>query len=98
LTADVTHAEQQATDYRSYLNQHFVDARLHFPNFNEPECLVIAGVERSLDAKQRAVLMNANRHRHGLRIVGFDWLADRARAVAANITRRHVEVVDLRMH
>jgi hypothetical protein len=52
LSADVTHAEQQATDYRSYLIQRFTDARLHFPNFDEPECLVIAGIERTLDAKQ----------------------------------------------
>jgi hypothetical protein len=31
LSADVTHAEQQTTDYRSYLMQHFADMRLHFP-------------------------------------------------------------------
>jgi hypothetical protein len=97
LSADVTHAEQQATDYRSYLMQRFADARFHFPNFDDPDCLVVTGLERSLDPRQRAVLRDANRHRHRLRIVGFDWLADRARAVASNITRQHVEIVTLRM-
>jgi Domain of unknown function (DUF4263) len=97
LSAEVTHAEQQATDYRSYLIQHLASARVHFPSFDDPECLVVTGLERSLDQRKKAVLRDANCHRHRLRIVGFDWLADRAHAVAANIMRRHVQVVDLRV-
>jgi len=93
LSADVTHAEQQATDYRSYLMQHFADARVHFPRFEEPDCLIVIGLERILEERQKAALRDANRNRHRLRIVGFDWLADRARTVAANITRHHIEVV-----
>jgi hypothetical protein len=97
LSADVTHAEQQAMDYRSYLMQRVADARIHFPNFEDPDCLVVTGLERTLDDRQKTALQDANRHRHRLRIVGFDWLADRARTVAANITRHHVEVVNLRV-
>jgi hypothetical protein len=97
LSADVTHAEQQATDYRSYLMQRFADARVHFPNFEDPDCLAVTGLERALDVRQKTVLRDANRNRHRLRIIGFDWLAYRARTVAANITRHHVEVVDLRV-
>jgi hypothetical protein len=97
LSADVTHAEQQATGYRAYLMQRPADARVHFPNFEDPDCLVVTGLERALDQGQTAVLREANRNRHRLRIVGFDWLADRARTVAANITRHHAEVVNARM-
>jgi hypothetical protein len=97
LSAEATHAEQQATDYRAYLMRRFQDARLHFPNFDDPDCLVVIGVERELDGRQKAALRDAHRHRHRLRIVGFDWLADRARTVAGNITRHRVEVTSLRI-
>lgn len=97
LSAEVTHAERQATDYRSYPVRHYADAALHFPGFDEPDCLVVVGLERPLDGTQRAVLRDANRHRHRLRIVGFDWLADRARTVSANMTRNRVKVGRLRV-
>ena len=97
LTADVTHAEQQVTDYRSYLMRHYTSAALHLPNFDDPDCLVVTGLQRTLGARQLAVLKDANRHRHRLRIVGFDWLTDRARTIAANITRHRVEVTNLRI-
>jgi hypothetical protein len=53
LSAEVTHAERQATDYRAYLMQRFQDARLRFPNFDDPDCLVAIGLERELDARPR---------------------------------------------
>jgi hypothetical protein len=77
--------------------EHIADARQHFPNFDDPDCLVVTGLERSLDSRQSGVIRDANRHRHRLRIVGFDWLANRARSVVSNITRHDVEIVDLRM-
>jgi hypothetical protein len=55
--------------------QHFADVRLHFPNFDDPDCLVVTGLERVLNPRQKTVLRDANRHRHRLRIIGFDWLA-----------------------
>jgi hypothetical protein len=97
LSAEVTHAEQQVTSYRSYLMQRFADARVHFPNFEDPDCLVVTGLESALDVRQKEVLRDANRNRHRLRIAGFDWLSNRARTVAANITRHHVEVTNLRV-
>lgn len=97
LSAHATHAEQQATDYRSYLLEHVATARQHFPGFDDPDCLVVIGQEGQLDERQRRVLRDANRHRHRLRIAGFDWLADRARAVAANIVRHRVQIERVRM-
>jgi hypothetical protein len=97
LSADVTHAEQQVTDYRAYLLRHFAQVRHHFPNFSTPDCLVVIGLERRLDERQREVLRDANMHRHQLRIVGFDWLLERARTVASNITAHQVQITKLRI-
>jgi hypothetical protein len=97
LTAHVTHAEQQAMDYRSYLMRRVANVTEHLPGFDDPDCLVVTGLERILNEQQAAALRDANRHRHRLRVVGFDWLADRARTIAANITRHRVEVTPLRI-
>jgi hypothetical protein len=97
LSADVTHAEQQVTDYRKYLLQRFPDAEKHFPRFQEPDCLVVIGIERDLSREQKQVLQDANRHRNHLRIVGFDWLLDRSKTIAANVTQRGAEIIPLRV-
>ena len=96
-SAAVTHAEQQVTDYRDYLMRRHQDAIQHFPHFNDPDCLVVTGLERDLDDKQKTVLQHVNRHRMRLRIVGFDWLVERARNIAMNITRHRVEVIKSRI-
>lgn len=97
LSAHVTHAEQQATDYRRNMMRKYADIRMHMPDFQEPDCLVIVGIERSLTPEQKQVLHDANRNRTHLRLAGFDWLLDRGRTIAANITQRDVEVVPLRV-
>lgn len=97
LSADVTHAEQQANDYRRHLLRKYADLRMHLPGFQEPDCLVIIGVERDLTASQKQVLHDANRNRTHLRIVGFDWLLDRGKTIASNVTQPRVEVLSLRV-
>ncbi|MDO9713161.1 Shedu anti-phage system protein SduA domain-containing protein [Paracraurococcus lichenis] len=97
LSADVTHAEQQATDYRRTLLRKYADLRVYLPGFQEPDCLVVVGVERDLDEAQKQVLHDANRNRTHLRIVGFDWLLDRGRTIASNMTHPRVEVLPLRI-
>lgn len=47
LSAHTTHAEQQATDYRSYLLEHVAIGRRHFPGCDDPGCLVVIGQEGS---------------------------------------------------
>jgi hypothetical protein len=96
-SAAVTHAEQQVTDYRDYMMRRHQDAIQHFPHFNDPDCLVVTGLERELDENQVAILQHVNRHRVRLRIVGFDWLVERARNIAANITRHRVQVINARV-
>ena len=96
-SAAVTHAEQQVTDYRDYLMRRHQDAIQHFPHFNDPDCLVVTGLQRELDERQMAILAHVNRHRVRLRIVGFDWLVERARNIATNITRHRVQVFKARV-
>jgi len=96
-SAAVTHAEQQVTDYRDYLMRRHQDAIQHFPHFNDPDCLVVTGLQRELDENQMAILTHVNRHRVRLRIVGFDWLVERARNIATNITRHRVQVIKARV-
>jgi hypothetical protein len=84
LSAKVTQAENQVIGYRTFLRRRHLEAQRVFPHIEEPEGLVIVGLERNLSGNQRQVLANANAHKHGLRIVGFDYLASRARAVTRN--------------
>jgi hypothetical protein len=51
----------------------------------EPDCLVIIGLERDLTERQRAALRRANQGYHALRVAGFDWILQRAAAVARNV-------------
>lgn len=97
LTSEVTHAEKQAADYRRYLIQRFSEAEKHFPNFQEPDCLVVVGLGSKLTPDQRQVLHDANNGRSFTRIAGFDWLLDRARTIAANMVQPEVEVLTLRL-
>jgi len=98
LSAEVTHAESQAADYRRYLIKHFSEAEKHFPAFQEPDCLVIVGLERGLTTTQKQALNDANNNRNHMRIVGFDWLLDRARTIAQNVTQPTVELIALRVN
>lgn len=97
LSAEVTHAEQQATDYRGFLMRKIADLGHHLPSFQEPDCLVVIGVERTLTVEQKQVLINANSNRRHLRIVGFDWLLDRAKAISQNMTQPSVQIIPLRV-
>lgn len=97
LAAGVTHAEQQVMDYRRNLIRKFPDMRLHIPDFQEPDCLVVVGLERDLIDHQRQVLRDANHSRNHLSIVGFDWLLERGRKISANVVQHGVKVSKLRV-
>ncbi|WP_020046824.1 Shedu anti-phage system protein SduA domain-containing protein [Rhizobium leguminosarum] len=92
-SADVTHAISQVTDYDHYLMKKFTELERHFPNWNMPDLLVVCGVEKDLSGPQRQALQNLNRVHH-VRVVGFDWLAHRARAVSSNVILGKVEVLE----
>ncbi|MBP2444978.1 Shedu anti-phage system protein SduA domain-containing protein [Rhizobium leguminosarum] len=92
LSSSAGHAEFQALEYRRHLMEKIADVRIHFPEFKEPDCLVVVGLERDLNPKQRDALHMINRGRNHVRIVGFDWLLERAKTIASNVTQHSAEV------
>jgi hypothetical protein len=91
---DSTHAEKQVLDYESFLSERISEAREHFPNYRRADCLAVIGLETALTPEQRHNLDRANGRRQNLKVVGFDWLLDRARTVVSNIGEGDIEVVD----
>jgi hypothetical protein len=97
LSAPATQAVAQATTYRSFLVERFQLAATHFPRFSEPDCLVVIGNESQLHADQLAALARENRSRAGLCIVGYDWIARRALAIAQNVVEPRLTTQSIRV-
>lgn len=97
VSAQVTQAATQAMQYRSFLLERYVEARTHFSEFRDPECLVVIGLEGRLTDPQRRALALENENRKALRIVGFDWLAERAGRILRNMISANIAVRPLRM-
>ena len=97
LTAQATQAVGQVMDYRTFLMERFPEARGFFPEFQDPECLVIIGLESVMNDEQKRALLRENQHRSKLKIVGFDWIAKRAEVITQNIIENNVEVLKERM-
>lgn len=93
LSAEATHAEKQATDYRAFLNERVNEVRQHFPGYRGASCLVVVGMEKGLVKEQAVALSNVNSARHNVTIVGFDWLARRARTIVSNMSNGDIEIV-----
>lgn len=91
IAASATHAVAQVSDYRAYIRG-LSNLTEYFPGLDELVCLVVVGLEGDLSHNQRQALRNENHQRHSLRIVGFDWLAARARSVQGNLIRTGVPV------
>jgi hypothetical protein len=92
MSAKVTQAVTQAMEYRSFLIERYQQARSTFPGFNSPEALIVVGLEGILSSEEREALRRENEHRAHLRIVGFDALAERARAISSNMVEGRVIV------
>jgi hypothetical protein len=98
ISAPVTQAVTQAMQYRSFLLERFPEASVHFPGFRDPDCLVVIGLERNLSAEQRRILVLENESRRGdLRIVGFDWIGERAERILHNVISANIAVRPVRM-
>jgi hypothetical protein len=97
LGAWATQAIAQATEYHEFLVQRFPLAVAHFPQFSDPDCLVVIGVESALNIEQRSALARDNASRKQLRVVGFDWLGKRAESILKNIVTAPISSHKLRM-
>lgn len=96
-SADVTHAEHQVTDYRKYMLGHIGNVKELFPGFSDPDCMVVVGLESDLSKEQKAVLESLNDARHRIKIVGFDWILERAQRISQNVSEHGVVVSVTRM-
>lgn len=93
LSADATHAENQAVEYESFLSERVPEARAHFPKYRRADCLVIIGTEAGLDHAQSEALERAKQRRQNVRIAGFDWLEARARTLIENVSHGTIDVL-----
>jgi hypothetical protein len=92
LSAEATHAVSQAVDYVEYLVSRGESLRSNLPDFSHPDGLVVIGLEGRLNGDQARALQRENRTRHGVRIVGFDQLAERAKSIVTNVVTHGVAV------
>jgi hypothetical protein len=97
ISAHVTQALTQAMQYRAFLLERFQEAKTHFPDFRDPDCMVVIGLERELSSEQRRALLLENQNRGQIQIVGFDWLAERADRILQNMISTNIAVRPLRM-
>lgn len=86
ISAETTHALQQAVGYAEFLNRRAVVLQERFPRLAQVDALVVIGRQDALSSRQLEVLRRDNASRHGVRTVGFDWIADRAESVLRSLT------------
>lgn len=84
ISADAYHAVSQATDYNQFLLERYPQVQSVFPSWSAPDLLVVCGLENGLTERERKILQNHNQTSTA-RLVGFDWLINRARAVTSNL-------------
>ncbi|EJL77560.1 hypothetical protein PMI15_04649 [Polaromonas sp. CF318] len=97
VSAETSHAIAQALDYRNFLQIRYQSAQQTFPDFRVPDALVIVGMENSLNAEQLETLRRENEARTNLQIIGFDFLARRARTMLGNLTHGRVSIERFRL-
>lgn len=93
ISAGATHAVAQVTDYVHFLMERLSSVQQELPSFRQPDALVVVGMENLLNEQQARALRVENDSRHRVRVVGFDWLAARARGVANNVIEGQVRVI-----
>ena len=86
------HAEAQAIEYEDFLSLHITEATTHFPSYRRADCLAVIGLEKDLTRPQRQALDRLNGRRQNSKVVGFDWLLERARTLISNIGDGRIEV------
>ncbi|MGK4880692.1 Shedu anti-phage system protein SduA domain-containing protein [Elizabethkingia anophelis] len=86
LSAKTTHAKRQALDFRNWAINNSLYATQKYPGIYRPYFLVIIGLESELNEMQAERLKQENESTQGvLKIVGFDWLLNRAKSILNNM-------------
>lgn len=88
LSSPATHAKKQALEYREWAISNNSYAKGKFTDIWRPTCLVIIGLESKLTESQKERLKQENESTQGiLKIVGFDWILNRAQATFENLIK-----------
>lgn len=86
LSARTTHAKRQVMDFRDWVINNNLYASKKYPEIYRPFCLVVIGRESDLNQMQIQRLRQENESTQGiLKIVGFDWLLNRAKSTLDNM-------------
>lgn len=85
LSAPITKAIQQSQTYAMRLAR-WGEAEKAFPRIDHVDRLIIAGKQEELDEDARKVVRETEENNLRLRLVGFDWVATRARAMCRNLS------------
>ncbi|MCE5320516.1 MAG: DUF4263 domain-containing protein [Bacteroidales bacterium] len=88
LSAKTTHAKRQAMDFRDWAINNNLYATQRFKEIYRPFCLIVIGRESDLNKMQIKRLKQENESTQGvLKIVGFDWLFNRAKSTFDNLIK-----------
>lgn len=88
LSSKTTHAKRQALDFRDWAINNKLYAENIYKDIYRPFCLVVIGRESDLDDMQMQRLKQENESTQGiLKIVGFDWLYNRAKSTFDNLIK-----------
>lgn len=79
LSSEATHAKKQVLNFRDWVIGNHLYAKDKFPGIWRPFGLVVIGLEKNLNQDQKNRLSQENESTQGqLKVVGFDWLYNRA--------------------
>jgi hypothetical protein len=92
LSSEATHAKRQTLEYRQWAMNNYLYAKENYPGIQSPFSLVIIGMESNLTPEQKERLRQENESTQGiLKIVGFDWIYERAKATFENLVKYSFE-------
>ncbi len=89
LSEEAARAVRRALRHRAVLLRNIDVAAEHFPEFRDPDCLVVLGTEHALTERQRAALRASQSLAAGAApSPGWDWLLRRGWSVARSVSLR----------
>ena len=91
IAATASTAISQVAEYQRFIRR-LPNRDVHFPGLDDVHGLAVVGLQASLNAAQTQALRNDNARSNSILTVGFDWLADRARAIQENCIRTGILV------
>ena len=95
LSAATNSAVEQVYEYGRHIREQ-TELKWKMPGIEHIACVVVAGMQSELSEEQLESLRDANMRNGNVQIVGFDWLAKRARSIQENLLLERIGVRRLR--